>query len=349
MINDEDHESSYTGRGWKSAYNIDDKNLLEEMYDCGHMFIIDVSQSVDLDHPHALDFLREDCLQHEGAGLSNLGAVFDDVVPETDEVVVDTKKIIDSKKREEAANTNKENTAEVEENDLEMEEMTLEEYEKELEEKRKVLVTGVSKEKRNDRLRWTRGADKDKKKEAVDKEEKGEEGSNCDSANKADLNLNKTRKQGTSSAEYVGFTKAMATKNGYDLDTNQEHFPSYEAPQARRLGDSFSELGVLRESLDFSEESVEKSLGEESANESGSEFIPCFDSSFIEFIQEESVKYYEEPVFCVVLLSNWFPLTRVKWLPLIANSLAVSRIVIAEPRVGATTRSAAHMGSSSIG
>lgn len=28
----------------------------------GHLYIIDVSQSVDLDHPHALDFLREDCV-----------------------------------------------------------------------------------------------------------------------------------------------------------------------------------------------------------------------------------------------------------------------------------------------
>lgn len=28
----------------------------------GHLYIIDVSQAVDLDHPHALDFLREDCL-----------------------------------------------------------------------------------------------------------------------------------------------------------------------------------------------------------------------------------------------------------------------------------------------
>jgi hypothetical protein len=26
------------------------------------LYIIDVSQAVDLDHPHALDFLREDCL-----------------------------------------------------------------------------------------------------------------------------------------------------------------------------------------------------------------------------------------------------------------------------------------------
>ncbi|GKG39789.1 hypothetical protein Tco_0463934, partial [Tanacetum coccineum] len=50
----------------------------------------------------------------------------------------------------------------------------------------------------------------------------------------------------------------------------------------------------------------------------------------------------------LVLPSNWFPLTRVKWLPLIANSLAISGIVIAEPGVGATTWSAAHMGSSTI-
>ncbi|CAL0332779.1 unnamed protein product [Lupinus luteus] len=28
----------------------------------GHLYIIDVSQVVDLDHPHALDFLREDCV-----------------------------------------------------------------------------------------------------------------------------------------------------------------------------------------------------------------------------------------------------------------------------------------------
>ncbi|GJS33058.1 hypothetical protein Tco_0531440 [Tanacetum coccineum] len=37
------------------------------------------------------------------------------------------------------------------------------------------------------------------------------------------------------------------------------------------------------------------------------------------------------------------------WLPLMANSFAVLGMVIAEPGVGATTRSAAHMGSSSMG
>nr|GEV21343.1 hypothetical protein [Tanacetum cinerariifolium] len=40
----------------------------------------------------------------------------------------------------------------------------------------------------------------------------------------------------------------------------------------------------------------------------------------------------------LVLPSNWFPLIRVKWLPLIANSLAVSGIVIADLGVRATTR-----------
>ncbi|GJV31166.1 hypothetical protein Tco_1391566 [Tanacetum coccineum] len=56
--------------------------------------------------------------------------------------------------------------------------------------------------------------------------------------------------------------------------------------------------------------------------------------------------------FCglvLILPSNWFPLTRVKWLPLMANSFAVSGMVIAEPGVRATTRSATHIGSSSIG
>nr|GLL22132.1 serine/threonine-protein kinase RIO1-like [Ipomoea trifida] len=37
-----------------SEYNI--------LYLEGHLYIIDVSQAVDLDHPHALDFLREDCV-----------------------------------------------------------------------------------------------------------------------------------------------------------------------------------------------------------------------------------------------------------------------------------------------
>lgn len=34
----------------------------------GHLYIIDVSQSVDLDHPSALDFLKEDCLHVSVSG-----------------------------------------------------------------------------------------------------------------------------------------------------------------------------------------------------------------------------------------------------------------------------------------
>ncbi|GJY90795.1 zinc finger, CCHC-type containing protein [Tanacetum coccineum] len=68
---------------------------------------------------------------------------------------------------------------------------------------------------------------------------------------------------------------------------------------------------MLGKGLDFSEESIEKSWGKESANESGLKFIPRFDSSFVELVQP--------------------------------------RMVIAEPGVRATTRSAAHMGSSSMG
>ncbi|GKE99424.1 hypothetical protein Tco_0022775 [Tanacetum coccineum] len=79
---------------------------------------------------------------------------------------------------------------------------------------------------------------------------------------------------------------------------------------------------------DFSEKLVEKSWGKELANESVSKFIPG------------SV---------LVLPSNWFPLTRVKWLPLMGNSFAVSGIVIAELGVRATTWSETYMGSSSIG
>ncbi|GJW01623.1 zinc finger, CCHC-type containing protein [Tanacetum coccineum] len=48
---------------------------------------------------------------------------------------------------------------------------------------------------------------------------------------------------------------------------------------------------MLRESTNFSEESVEKSWGKESANESDSKFIPRFDSSFVEFVQPYSEEF----------------------------------------------------------
>ncbi|KAJ7524024.1 hypothetical protein O6H91_18G073500 [Diphasiastrum complanatum] len=64
-----------------SEYNI--------LYHEGHLHIIDVSQSVDLDHPRALDFLRQDCLhindffRKSGVAVMNTRELFDFVVDST--------------------------------------------------------------------------------------------------------------------------------------------------------------------------------------------------------------------------------------------------------------------------
>ncbi|KAH9329491.1 hypothetical protein KI387_001599 [Taxus chinensis] len=61
-----------------SEYNI--------LYHEGHLYCIDVSQSVDLDHPRALDFLREDCLhvseffKKNGVAVMVVRELFDFVV-----------------------------------------------------------------------------------------------------------------------------------------------------------------------------------------------------------------------------------------------------------------------------
>ncbi|XP_056171190.1 uncharacterized protein LOC115687937 isoform X2 [Syzygium oleosum] len=61
-----------------SEYNI--------LYFEEHLYIIDVSQAVDLDHPHALDFLREDCLhvsdffKKHGVGVMTIRELFDFIV-----------------------------------------------------------------------------------------------------------------------------------------------------------------------------------------------------------------------------------------------------------------------------
>ncbi|KAF5743693.1 Serine/threonine-protein kinase Rio1 [Tripterygium wilfordii] len=64
-----------------SEYNI--------LYFDGHLYIIDVSQAVDLDHPHALDFLREDCVhvsdffKKHGVAVMTIRELFDFVVDPT--------------------------------------------------------------------------------------------------------------------------------------------------------------------------------------------------------------------------------------------------------------------------
>ncbi|TYJ42144.1 hypothetical protein E1A91_A03G068300v1 [Gossypium mustelinum] len=55
----------------------------------GHLYIIDVSQAVDLDHPHALDFLREDCIhvsdffKKHGVAVMTIRELFDFIVDPT--------------------------------------------------------------------------------------------------------------------------------------------------------------------------------------------------------------------------------------------------------------------------
>ncbi|KAL3498162.1 hypothetical protein ACH5RR_040894 [Cinchona calisaya] len=72
-----------------SEYNI--------LYFEGHLYIIDVSQTVDLDHPHALDFLREDCVhvsdffKKHGVAVMTIRELFDFIVdPSIDDDSVDS-------------------------------------------------------------------------------------------------------------------------------------------------------------------------------------------------------------------------------------------------------------------
>ncbi|XWS60269.1 hypothetical protein CRYUN_Cryun07bG0022000 [Craigia yunnanensis] len=64
-----------------SEYNI--------LYFEGQLYIIDVSQAVDLDHPHALDFLREDCVhvsdffKKHGVAVMTIRELFDFIVDPT--------------------------------------------------------------------------------------------------------------------------------------------------------------------------------------------------------------------------------------------------------------------------
>lgn len=72
-----------------SEYNI--------LYFEGHLYIIDVSQAVDLDHPHALVFLREDCIhvsdffKKHGVAVMTIRELFDFIVdPTIDDGSVDS-------------------------------------------------------------------------------------------------------------------------------------------------------------------------------------------------------------------------------------------------------------------
>ncbi|KAM7494042.1 hypothetical protein LguiB_028651 [Lonicera macranthoides] len=135
-------------------------------------------------------------VKREGAGRGNWGTPNDEIAPETEEPVTETEKDAEAEKQvaqEEVGDANKKDNAanEPEEKEPEDKEMTLEEYEKVLEEKRKALLALKSEErkvaldkelqsmqllsnkkKNDDEIFIKLGSEKDKRKEAAEKEEK---------------------------------------------------------------------------------------------------------------------------------------------------------------------------------
>ncbi|KAJ8774441.1 hypothetical protein K2173_016887 [Erythroxylum novogranatense] len=130
--------------------------------------------------------------KRDGSGRGNWGTFTDEVTPETEEPVVDNEKNINVEKpsgEEDVGDANKDNVAnEPEEKEPENKEMTLEEYEKVLEEKRKALLAlkpevrkvnvdkdfesmqQLSNKKENDEIFIKLGSEKDRQKDAADKE-----------------------------------------------------------------------------------------------------------------------------------------------------------------------------------
>ncbi|CAL5195277.1 unnamed protein product [Lathyrus oleraceus] len=130
--------------------------------------------------------------KREGAGRGNWGTQSDEIAQVTDEVANETEKNVSEEKpageEDAAAEGNKEAPAnEAEEKEPEDKEMTLEEYEKVLEEKRKALqalkvesrkvdtkefesMKPLSCKKENDEIFAKLGSDKDKRKDAFEKE-----------------------------------------------------------------------------------------------------------------------------------------------------------------------------------
>uniref|UniRef100_A0A803L5K6 Hyaluronan/mRNA-binding protein domain-containing protein n=1 Tax=Chenopodium quinoa TaxID=63459 RepID=A0A803L5K6_CHEQI len=131
-------------------------------------------------------------IKREGAGRGNWGTPADEIAPETEEPAVENEAAAAEKPAgEEVVDAEKENPEkEVEEVEPEEKQMTLEEYEKVLEEKRKALLALkaeerkvdvdkefesmqlVSKKKIDDEVFIKLGSDKDKRKDAAEKEER---------------------------------------------------------------------------------------------------------------------------------------------------------------------------------
>ncbi|EXC02062.1 hypothetical protein L484_024026 [Morus notabilis] len=198
-------------------------------------------------------------LKREGSGRGNWGTPTDEIAPEVEEPVVENEKNVDAEKLgdEEASDANKEKPEkEAEEKEPEDKEMTLEEYEKVLEEKRKALLAlkteerkvdskefesmqQLSSKKGNDEIFIKLGSEKDKRKEAAEKEEKA----------KKSLSINEFLKPAEGERYYTpggrGRGRGRGSRGGYGggYSSSNVAAPSIEDPgQFPTLGGSCIEL-----------------------------------------------------------------------------------------------------------
>ncbi|KAL2903002.1 RGG repeats nuclear RNA binding protein B [Bienertia sinuspersici] len=185
-------------------------------------------------------------IKRDGAGRGNWGTPTDEIAPENEEPVVENEAIAAAEKpagEEENVAAEKENPEkEAEEVEPEEKQMTLEEYEKVLEEKRKALLALkaeerkvdldkefesmqlVSKKKNDDEVFIKLGSDKDKRKEAAEKEERA----------KKSVSINEFLKPAESDGHYRrgGRGRNRGGRGGYGggYGMNNASAPSIEDP-----------------------------------------------------------------------------------------------------------------------
>ncbi|QHN79263.1 uncharacterized protein DS421_19g668620 [Arachis hypogaea] len=195
--------------------------------------------------------------KREGSGRGNWGSQTEEHAPAAEEVNETGKNLGDDKPSGEddvAADGNKENPSnEAAEKEAEDKEMTLEEYEKVLEEKRKALqalkteerkvdtkvfesMQQLSSKKDNDDIFIKLGSDKDKRKEALEKEEKSKKSVSINEFLKpaeGENNYNQGRRQGHGRRRGPGPGRFQGATGGY----GGGYAASYENERAPAIGD----------------------------------------------------------------------------------------------------------------
>ncbi|CAK9173297.1 unnamed protein product [Ilex paraguariensis] len=194
--------------------------------------------------------------KRDGAGRGNWGTPTDEIAPESEErePVNESEKIVDAEKQssqEDVGDAKKDNPLnEPEEKEPEDKEMTLEEYQKVLEEKRKALLALkteerkvhldkefesmqlLSSKKNDDEIFVKLGSEKDKRKEAAEKEEKAKKAVNINEFLKPAEGQNYSRPGGRGR----GRGRGRGGYSGNDVRSNVEAPAIEDAGQFPTLG-----------------------------------------------------------------------------------------------------------------